>query len=148
MCWTLGGATGVLSFTSNSQIVGVQVSTKGGLEEVSQIPKPTLGRRTWLGSRMLVSTKGDLEEVVCSPALVNGCDHRVCPRVTQFTSARQRSACPHPTIRGPTFYPKVNWETKFVRECRDHVQEPVTLWWAEAKGRWWHARGLLCHNAL
>ena len=54
--------------------------------------------------------------------LVNGCDRCVpAPASTHSTSDRQRSTCLH--IRGPTLSPKVNWETKFVRQCSD-VQDP------------------------
>ena len=44
--------------------------------------------------------------------LVNGCDQ----------CARQKVHLP-PSTKGPTFSPKVNWETKFVLQCGD-VQEP------------------------
>ena len=47
--------------------------------------------------------------------LFNGCDQCAPP-------ATQKVHLP-PSTKGPTFSPKVNWETKFVRQCSD-VQEP------------------------
>ena len=47
--------------------------------------------------------------------LVNGCDQCAPP-------ATQKVHLP-PSTKGPTFSPKVNWETKFVLQCGD-VQEP------------------------
>ena len=68
-------------------------------------------------------TRAGVEGEAAGPGgvrLVSGCD-RCAP--AQIAKGPLASTSLPPTIRGPTFSPKVNWETQFVRQCRD-VQEP------------------------